>query len=42
MTDNHTEESLDDTEPYQWLKLLKLLLGIVATLLTILRVVGWV
>jgi hypothetical protein len=35
-----TDDSLDDTQSYQWLKLVKLLLAIVASLLTILELLG--
>jgi hypothetical protein len=34
------EESLDDTETYQWLQLLKLLLTIVVAVLTCLELLG--
>jgi hypothetical protein len=34
------EESLDDTEPYQWLQLLKLLLTIAVAGLTCLELLG--
>jgi hypothetical protein len=34
------EESLDDTETYQWLQLLKLLLTIAVTALTCLELLG--